>query len=138
MVFVSTFRTIWCTQHVLWTICRHFWVNWCKNECFWQRITCSLSSAIPKLWQSFGSWLFVILSAMALISFVSIYLFSFMHWLKCSSMSFLYSSGGCAYERNTYIFNCIVVCIIDSIEIFIFSTSIWRKDSTGYLLDISF
>ena len=25
-----------------------FWVNWCKNECFWQRITCTDIEKIPE------------------------------------------------------------------------------------------
>ena len=51
-----TFLTIWCTQTVLnmkfpstelviqQTICFILWVNcnWCKNKCFWQRITCKI------------------------------------------------------------------------------------------------
>ena len=49
-VFVLTFRTISCTQHVLdtfWAWNFHeqsfviFWVSWCKNKCFWKRFTCT-------------------------------------------------------------------------------------------------
>ena len=51
------YSTIWYTQHrhlttqifgFLYPTCNSmnnliviFWVNWCKNECFWQRITCT-------------------------------------------------------------------------------------------------